>query len=201
MLANFIILYMHKKNPIHWHHHQSYWKSLWVLKSWCRIEVNIIMNTMFPKFKFLLESWNFIIGNKYYWWFPWIDRLTVYFLRNCLSNIQIWKTTSWSAVLSYKNYVLWKKRCLVQLAVQTGTQGYSLRQPSLFGLQKCFMCLSYVATQNIKKMCIWQLKFCKINNFDCFKDILKWNWLFKKKCLVMKNMTISTICYHVFDSW
>lgn len=115
----------------------------------------------FPKLQFLLESFNFVVGNKYCH-FPWSNRHFGFFLKN-MSNVWVWITNKNSA----------QKQELVQLS----THCFSSRHWTLVR-SRCFMRTFHFITQNIKKTCNQGLRFSKINFFKCFiKNILKWNWL------------------------
>lgn len=101
------------------------------------------------------------------------------FWRNCLPNTQAWKTMDLSVVLSCKNYVPWKM-WPDQRAVQTGVHRLFLETTiALCFAEVLWKCTSYFTTQSFKNMCIHELKSYEINNFGCFKDILKWNWHLK----------------------
>ena len=80
----------------------------------------IVVDTSFLEFYSLLESSDFLFGNKYCQLFSWrSDRFTSSFSRKYLSYTQF-GIISLSVILSSESYVPWKRQ-LVQLTTQTKT--------------------------------------------------------------------------------
>ena len=78
----------------------------------------IVVDTSFLEFYSLLESSDFLFGNKYCQLFSWrSDRFTSSFSRKYLSYTQF-GIISLSVILSSESYVPWKRQ-LVQLTTQT----------------------------------------------------------------------------------
>lgn len=120
----------------------------------------LMADTGFPKHQFLLESLNFVVGNKYTCHFPWSNR-------HCFFKKHV-------KCLSLNNYSLHKNGAQKQELVQLSTHCFSSRH----WCSRCFMRTFHFITQNIKKTCSQGLRFSKIIFFKCLiKNILKWNWL------------------------
>ena len=145
--------------------------------------INIIM--MLPSvtktFSKLLVGLNFI-SNKYCPLF--LLKLQVYFVHvqivfHLISNTQKRITTAFQSFFKGKSGASWEKP-VVGSSVQSHTC-FSWRQPSYLAvLQKSF-CSCSVSPSRTLKACAQVLRFNVTHFSASSKDILRWNWLKKKK--------------------
>lgn len=96
----------------------SHWKTF---KFWEAVKFTVADST-FPKFLYLFESPDFIIGTNLINCFSWSDRLTLLIFEKTPAICPSLNIHRLSVIISSKNGMPWPKKWLVQATIQTIAQ-------------------------------------------------------------------------------